>query len=224
MRRPAEEHHRFLAPHGAVDGGEHAGLAGLDQLELAQVELVLAGHRLDLGVGARARLDAVELAAQLLVELVDVGERLQALVGQVFRHGEGGAGIFQAGLVEHLHLAGLDERGDGLGHDRVPVPEEYVQALVADAGEDDLLRGAGLLGLVTQAVEQHLGHGAGGDHIGPVDHAQAHILAGGGFGGEKRSGYGGAEREGQQAAADKAMHGGSPSAVRIVIGSGLCGP
>jgi hypothetical protein len=30
-----------FAAHGAIDGGEHAGLAGLDQLELAEAELVL---------------------------------------------------------------------------------------------------------------------------------------------------------------------------------------
>src|SRR5450830_768029 len=57
VRRPAEEHHGFLAAHRAVDGGEHAGFAGLHQLEFAQAELVLGDHRFDLGVGARAWLD-----------------------------------------------------------------------------------------------------------------------------------------------------------------------
>ncbi|MOA25374.1 hypothetical protein D3C78_1460950 [compost metagenome] len=115
---------------------------------------------------------------------MDVGEGLQALVGQVLGHRQGGAGVFQAGFVEHLDLLGVDERGDGLGHDRVPVTQEHVQAFVADAGEDDLLRGAGLLGLVAKAIEQHLGHGAGGDDVGPVDHAQTDVLAGRRLGGE----------------------------------------
>ncbi|MNZ29333.1 hypothetical protein D3C78_465790 [compost metagenome] len=209
MRRPAEEHHGLLAPHGAVDGGEHAGLAGLDQLELAQAELVLADHRLDLGVGAGAWLDAVDLAAKLLLELGDVSKGFQALVGQVLGHGEGRAGVVEARLVEDLDLFGVDERGDGLGHDRVPVAEEHVQALVADTGENDLLRGTGLLGLVAQAIEQDLGHGAGGHHIGPVHHAKAHVLAGRRFCGD----YVGAEDcgtdEHQQATADHSVHGGS---------------
>jgi len=74
-------------------------------------------------------------------------------------------------------LFGVDKWRDGLGHQRVPVPQEQVQALVADTGEDDLLGGAGLFGLVAEAVEQYLGHGAGGDDVGPVHHAHAHVLA-----------------------------------------------
>ncbi|MNZ38102.1 hypothetical protein D3C78_555660 [compost metagenome] len=183
MRRPAEEHHGFVATHGAIHRGEHAGFAGLDQLELAEAELVLGDHRLDLGVGARARLDAVDFAAQFFFEFGDVSEGFQALVGEVGRHGEGRAGVLQAWRIKHLDLFGVDERGDGLGHQRVPVTEEQVQTLVADPGEDDLLGGAGLFGAVAEAIEQYLGHGTGGDHVGPVHYTHAHVLARGGFGG-----------------------------------------
>jgi hypothetical protein len=75
-------------------------------------------------------------------------------------------------------LIGSQERRDVFVHRRFPVTEVDVQALVADAGEDDLLHGAGLLAFVAQAIEQYVSYAAGGDHVGPVDHAHAHGLAG----------------------------------------------
>ncbi|MNP17615.1 hypothetical protein D3C76_1100520 [compost metagenome] len=136
-------------------------------------------HGLDRGVGAAARLDAVDLAAELILEPGDVGKGFQARRCHIVRDREGGLGVGQARFVHDLDLIGSHEGGDVFIHRRFPVTEEDVQALVADAGEDDLLHGAGLLAFVAQTVEQHIGHATGGDHVGPVDHAHTHGFAGG---------------------------------------------
>jgi hypothetical protein len=188
---------------------------------LPRPKLVLGDHCLDLRVGARAWLDAVNLAAQLFFKLGDVGEGLQALVSQISRHGEGRTGVFQAWCFEHLDLIGVDERRDGLGHQRVPVTEEHVQTLIADPGEDNLLGRAGLFGVVAEAVEQDLGHGTGGDHVGPVDHAHAYVLARCRVGRHDAGAQESGTAECKNTAADQSFHVGFLGR-SFIVSSGIC--
>ncbi len=74
VRLPAEEDDRLLAPRRALDLGQHALLARLDDLEFLQAELVRLDHVDDQAVAVVARLDAVDLAGELALELRDVGE------------------------------------------------------------------------------------------------------------------------------------------------------
>ncbi len=78
MRLPAKEDDPLLALLGAAHGGEHARLAGLHQLEVLEAETVGLDHLGGAAVGAAARLDAVDLAAELVLEAGDVGKGLQA--------------------------------------------------------------------------------------------------------------------------------------------------
>ncbi|MNE52148.1 hypothetical protein D3C80_1468060 [compost metagenome] len=113
--------------------------------------------------------------------------------------------IGQARLVQHAHLLLLDEGPDVVVHQRAPVAEEHIQAVVAKAGKDDLLGGAGFLDLIAKALQQHLGHGAGGDHIGPADQAHAHVLTGRLLGGRCAAG----EQHRQAQSDDRTSHGGA---------------
>jgi hypothetical protein len=79
-----------------------------------------------------------------------------------------------------------------------------VPQYVADAGKDDLLHGAGLFAVVAEAIEQHIGHPGGGDHVSPADHAHADVLAGSRFGGHGM----GAEQRGGGEGQQQSFHGG----------------
>ncbi len=168
--------------------------------------MVGVDHFLDIGIGTAAGLDTVDLAAQFVLEAGDVGERFQSGIGHVLRHGQGGLGIGEAGRVEDLDLLGGQEWRDIVVHRRFPVAEEDLQALVADAGKDDLLHRTGLLAVVAQAVEQHVGHARGGDHVGPTDHAHAHRFAGGRFSGHGLCTQECGADEGQQVTVERSFH------------------
>ncbi|MOA06062.1 hypothetical protein D3C78_1256830 [compost metagenome] len=140
--------------------------------------MVLGDHPVDPLVRPGAGFDAVDFAVELVLVFGDIGEGAQPARVGVVRHRKSGLGVGKARLVQHAHLALLDEGPDVVVHQRAPVAEEHIQTVVAQAGEDDLLGGAGLLDLIAEALQQHLGHGAGGDHVGPADHAHAHIAAG----------------------------------------------
>ncbi|MCY1519030.1 hypothetical protein D9M68_537680 [compost metagenome] len=186
MRFPADEYHRLLTLDRPADRRQHRRLAGLHQLEATQAELIAVDHFLDVGVGAGTRLDAVDLAVQLILELGDVREGLQPLLRGVGRHGQGGDGVRQAGLCEHLDLALVEERLDVVVHRRLPVTKEEVDLLLVDAGEDDLLRRGDLGSLVTEPIEQGGSHRRGGDDIRPANHPDTGLLATGWLGGEQR--------------------------------------
>src|SRR3546814_15351799 len=74
-------------------------------------------------------LDAVDLAVEIVLELGDVGEVLQALLRGVLRHRQGVLGAFQVG-PHRLHGAVLAVLGDVAFHGRHPVAEEDVDVAV----------------------------------------------------------------------------------------------
>src|SRR3546814_3243717 len=90
-----------------------------------QVEVVLLDHVEDQAIAVVARLDAVDLAVELVRELGDVGEVLQALLRRVLRHRQGVLGAFQVG-AQHLDRALFAILGDVGLHGRHPVAEEDV--------------------------------------------------------------------------------------------------
>ncbi|MNQ96050.1 hypothetical protein D3C85_1116390 [compost metagenome] len=63
-----------------------------------------------------------------------------------------------------------------------------------------------MFGVVAEAIEQYLRHGAGGDHVGPVDHAHAHVLARGGFGRHDAGAQESGTAECKNTAADQSFH------------------
>ncbi|MNZ83795.1 hypothetical protein D3C78_1025340 [compost metagenome] len=65
-----------------------------------------------------------------------------------------------------------------------------------------------MFGLVAEAIEQYLRHGAGGDHVGPVDHAHAHVLARGRVGSHGAGTQESGTTECKNTAADQSFHGG----------------
>ena len=99
MRLPGEEHDGLLVAHGALDLRQHALLARLDQLEVAEAELVLLDHLQHQPVAVVAGLDAVDRAVERGGEAVDVVEVLEARVIGVGRHREGVLGALEIGAT-----------------------------------------------------------------------------------------------------------------------------
>src|SRR3546814_20419721 len=97
-----------------VCSSDLALLGRLHHLEVAQIERVLVDHVEDQAVAVVARLDAVDLAVEIVLELGDVGEVLQALLRGVLRHPQGVLGAFQVG-PPRLHGAVLSVLGDEIG-------------------------------------------------------------------------------------------------------------
>ncbi|MNG12639.1 hypothetical protein D3C84_962630 [compost metagenome] len=63
-----------------------------------------------------------------------------------------------------------------------------------------------MFGVVAEAIEQYLGHGTGGDHVGPVHYTHAHVLARGGFGGHDTGAQQSGTTECKNTAADQSFH------------------
>ncbi|MCY1302087.1 hypothetical protein D9M70_517300 [compost metagenome] len=78
VRFPGQEHHRLPRLYGTAHLDQHAGLAGLHQLEPVQAELALVDQPLDRDVAVIARLYAVDPPLELFPEAGDVPEVLQA--------------------------------------------------------------------------------------------------------------------------------------------------
>ncbi|MNT48287.1 hypothetical protein D3C72_1850590 [compost metagenome] len=156
---------------------QHAGLGRLDHAELAEVELVALDHLVDQQVAVVARLDAVDLAVQLVLELGDVLEALQTGLSRVGRHRQGVLGAFQVGGRQHLHAVVLGEGLDHCVHGGRPVAEEDVDLLVLHTGEGDGHRGHDLARGVAQAFGEHHGDAGSGGDVGPADLGEANLLA-----------------------------------------------
>ncbi|MCY1178042.1 hypothetical protein D9M73_183770 [compost metagenome] len=171
MRFPAQEHHGGVTALGAFNLREHAGLAGFDHLEagVLEAEGVLVDHALDGAVAVVARLDAVDLAVQFLLELGNVGEVFQALVIQRLRYGQGVLGVFKVG-PHGFHRTGITVLLDVVFHGRHPVAEEHIHILAVGqrlVGHGH--RNHGGLGFVAQRLQHHTGHRGGHGDIGPAD-------------------------------------------------------
>ena len=173
MRLPAEEHDRILAAGRALDLGQHALLGALDQLEVLQAERVRLDHLQDQAVAVVARLDAVDLPFQLVLELGDVGKVLQTLVGEVGRHREGVLGALEIG-ADRFDRAVVEIGPHVAFHGRHPVAEEHVDVLVLHARIGDRHRKDLDLGLVAEALEHHRRGGRGRGDVGPADIGEAH--------------------------------------------------
>ena len=177
MRLPAQEDDPLLLAVGADDLGQHAGFARLDHLEALQAEGVLRDHVLDQAVAVVARLDAVDLALELLAVFGDVAEALDAAVGRqlvdrqrVFRPDQ----IPRNGLDRPVLAVLLDVAF----HGRHPVAEEDVDFAGAEALVGDRDRQHLRARIVAQRLEHHRGRRGGRRDVRPPDVGEADILAG----------------------------------------------
>ncbi len=173
VRLPAQEHDRLLVAHRPLDLGQHALLAGLDQLERAQASDVVADQVQHVVIAVIAGLDAIDRTVQLRREPLDVGKVVQAGGVGVGGDGQGVFGALQVG-AHHIDRAVLDEgRAVGLlrGH---PVAHEDVDVLVLHRRIGDRHRQDDDLGLVAEVFQDRTGQAGGGGHVGPADVGQAH--------------------------------------------------
>ncbi len=131
MRLPGEKHHHLMPPDRAVEFCEHSLLAGFHEIEIAQAELAGFDHAEDGAVAIVAGLDAVDLAAELILELRDVGEIMQAGIIGFLRHRQGVPRAGEAGAddIDGVRLA-IGRTLDRF--DRHPVAKEYVNILVLE--------------------------------------------------------------------------------------------
>ena len=80
-----------------------------------------------------------------------------------------------------------------------------------------------MFGVVAEAIEQDLGHGAGGDHVGPVHDAHAYVLARCRFGGHDAGAQESGTAECKNTAADQSFHLRFPRQF-VIVDSGVCAP
>ena len=192
MRLPAEEHDRRLGPHRAFHFGEHAGLAALDKLEIAEAETVLLDHAEDEAVAVVARLDAVDLVMQRSGEPGDVRKVPEPLLVEIGGDGERVLRVGQIG-ADDLDRVIVGEGFAIGGLLRHPVAEKHIDVAVAQAVEGDGHRQHGDLGIVAEPGDQPAEQPGGGGHVRPADVGQAQGAARGRIGGE--GGNGGEERQ-----------------------------
>ena len=202
MRRPAEEDDRVFGASGACDLAEHALLGGFHDVEIAEIEGVLLDHVEDQAVAVIARLDAVDLAVQLVGELGDVGEALEPLVEQVLRHRQRVFGAGQVGL-DVLDRPVLEIGRDVGLHGGHPVAEEDVDVLVLHGGEGHRHRQDLGVGVVAEALEDFRRDGGRRRDVRPADIGEADRRTGLRFLGERRGAdesgaeHGGCEHSGK---------------------------
>ena len=175
MRRPAEEGDPFIVLHRLLGLGEHAGFRGFDQLEAFEIVLGLGDHVENDAVAVVAGLDAVDLAVELVLELAEVGQRLDAAVGDILRHDDAIARALEI-LADRLDRAVVGVGLHVVGHRRHPVAEEDVDVLVLQRGVGDR-HGEHLdVRLVAERGQEHRGNAGGRLDVGPADIGKAHGL------------------------------------------------
>ncbi|MDT4848370.1 hypothetical protein FQZ97_824580 [compost metagenome] len=196
VRFPAEEHGPLLEVLGALHLGEHAVLAGLHEFEVAQAEGAPCDHLVDQCIAVVAGLDAVDLAAQLLLELRQVGEALHAAFPGGLVHRQGVLGACEIG-AEALHRAFIQVGTDVVFTARHPVAKEdidlaFTHRLVGVGGRQTLD-----LGDVAELAQHIAGDGGGDGDVAPADVGEVHGGAAFGVGGGQGR-LGGADRDGQR--------------------------
>ena len=158
-----------------MDLRQHALLARLDEVEVAEAELVGLDHAQDRAVGARSRLDAVKPAAQLLLESRDVAVAPKTLLGRAGRGREADHGPLEVD-PDHVdpslgHEGGLDRLLE-----RHPVPQEHVNRAARQRLKGDRDRQDQDLGLVPDRPQDEVRHGRGRRDVRPAD-VREHGLA-----------------------------------------------
>ena len=181
VRLPAEEHDRALRGDGALDLGQHALLARLDELEVAEVELVLLDQGQHQPVAVVAGLDAVDLVLEFRRVALDVREVVKPGLIEIRRHGERvlrAVEVCAHDLDRTLGLVGPQVRGHR-GH---PVAEEYVDVAVLQRGVSHRHGQHGDLGLVAEQANEVARESRRRRDVGPADVREAHGAAGLGIG------------------------------------------
>ena len=186
MRRPGQKHDPRLVLVLAVHLREHGLLARFHQLPAVELEFLILDDLLDVLVGRRTRLDAVDFLAKFVCMGGEVGKVLHAFACHIIRHGQRELCPFE---VFHDDFCGfrLVEIVTELllcGH---PVAEENVkitglERLIADR------HGHGLyIGLIAETFQQHACDGVGGGDVGPARIGQPDGFASCGIGSRSRS-------------------------------------
>src|SRR5690606_22150801 len=158
----------LLGVHRALHLAQHAGLRAFDDLEAVETELAGVDHVDDQTVAVIAGLDTVNLAAEFVLELGDVGERFEAGVVGVFGHGQRVFRALEVGY-DRLDRAVLSVGRDVGFHGRHPVAEEDVYVLVLERGIGDGYRKDLRFGVIAERIEDDRGGCRGGGDVGPTD-------------------------------------------------------
>ena len=146
------------------------------RLKPLQAEGVLVDHVEDQLVAVIAGLDPVDLAGELVAELGDVLEVLEARLVGVGRHGKRIFRPFEIGR-DHLDALVVEIGLADRIHGRHPVAEEDVDVLVLHRGVGDR-HGQHLgRGLVAEAFQHARRERGGRRDVGPADIGEAHLLA-----------------------------------------------
>jgi len=177
VRFPAEEYDGPLCGDRALHLREHALLARLDQLEGAKAVPVLGDHFQHEAVAVVARLDAVDLVAQLRREALDVVEVTQSGLVQVGGHGKRVLRAFEVRPQDFHGAVGLVGRAVRCLC-RHPVAEEHVDVAVLEGCVSDGHRKHGDVRLVAEHPHQVAREAGRRRDVGPADVREADHPAG----------------------------------------------
>ncbi|MNY06442.1 hypothetical protein D3C86_1392000 [compost metagenome] len=212
MRRPGEEDHRLLVPARPFHLRQHGLFAGFDELPALQAEIIGVDDLLNILVGRRARLDAVNLAFELIGMFGEIGKVFHALFRHIGRHRQRELGALKV-LRHHLgrfrRVQIVDEGLLG----RHPVAKKDIDFAIFHGLITDRHRQRLDVGFITQRIEHDGSDAVGGGNVGPAGIAKANGFAGSVIGRLQR---GGECRHGQNETGGDAMqmrngfHCGSP--------------
>ena len=173
MRLPGKEDDGLLVSIGAIDLGQFALLAGFDQLEVTQPELVLLEHFQDQAIAVIAGFDAVNGIAKCRGEALDVAEVLEPRLIGVRRHRQGVLGAEQIGTHHRHGPVGLVRLAVGF-LSRHPVAEKDIDILVLHRGESHRDGQHGNARRIADAAQQPPGQRRGRRDIGPAHIRKTH--------------------------------------------------
>ena len=176
MRFPAQKHDRIILDRGFFNLRQHALFGGFNQLKALQIKFIVLDHVENQAVAVIARLDTVNFAAQLVLEL---GQILEALKAGIIKRGGHGQRIFCAREIGTQHLDALVIHiGLAVGfHCRHPVAQKHVNLLVVHGGIGHRHSQHVSMRLITETLENDRGGGGGGGDICPAHIGKFHRLA-----------------------------------------------